>query len=236
MNDMVLTRPVNNRNCLLQEAMLSTTIRLPSLTQQGKSSSKLPRARGERKKKQQWMTQISLMVKSPQCSVMPRLCLGKLLQFSVIVKNQAVYCWLPPATAWQSMFKQLHRAHSHNERGFSFTNAEVLCWSGMVIPSGGQGGKGGKTGRRAMGVWARGLLQAEWRPRDGWGSATPSNIAASFPIGCTLHSAGKDFMLCIVCQNTFRKAAAGKAPYTAYCITFWKSVEGDMAGEAHRST
>lgn len=51
----------------------------------------------------------------------------------------------------------------------------------MVIPSGGQGGKGGKTGRRAMGVWARGLLQAKWRPRDGWGSATPSNTAASFP-------------------------------------------------------
>lgn len=87
-----------------------------------------------------------------------------------------------------------------------------------------------------MGTRTRGLLQAEWWPKDGWGLATPRSIAASFPIGCTLYSAGKDCSLCIVCQNTWRKAAAGKAPYIAYFITCCKNLEGDMVGQAHRST
>lgn len=43
------------------------------------------------------------------------------------LKNQAVYCCMPPATAWQSMFKQLHRVYYHNEQGFTFINVEVLC-------------------------------------------------------------------------------------------------------------
>lgn len=42
-------------------------------------------------------------------------------------KNQAVYCRMPPATAWQSTSKQSHRAYYHSKQEFPFTNAEVLC-------------------------------------------------------------------------------------------------------------
>lgn len=92
-------------------------------------------------------------------------------------------------------------------------------------------------GRQAkMDTWTRGLLPAAWWPRDGRGSATPSSIAVSFPTGCTLNEAGKDFTLCIVCQNTCRKAAAGKASYIAYFITFYRNLEGDVVRQAHMST
>lgn len=87
-----------------------------------------------------------------------------------------------------------------------------------------------------MSAQVRGLLQAEWWPRDGWGSATPSSIPSSFPIGCILNSARKDFTLYVACQNTCRKAAARKAIYIAYFITFYKNLEGDVVGLAHRFT
>lgn len=43
------------------------------------------------------------------------------------LKNQAVYCRMPPATAWQSTSKQSHRAYYHNKWEFSSTNPEDLC-------------------------------------------------------------------------------------------------------------
>lgn len=71
-----------------------------------------------------------------------------------------------------------------------------------------------------MGAWTRELLQAEWWPRGGQGSAPLSTIAAASLIGCIINSAGKDFMRCIVCQNTCKQAEAGKVPYIVYFITF----------------
>lgn len=112
---------------------------------------------------------------------------------------------MPPATAWQSTSKQSHRAYYHNKREFSFTNPEVLHWYHYPQPK-----ARGKTERREMSAWTRDFTQAEWWPRWEQGSAPLSTIAASSLISCIIISAGKDFMGCIVCQNTCRKAEAVK--------------------------
>lgn len=62
---------------------------LPQSWQGQKERGRKKKPTNKNKRSSEWvLTQIPLMViKSPQCSVMPRLCLGKLLQFSAMVTS-----------------------------------------------------------------------------------------------------------------------------------------------------
>lgn len=103
------------------------------------------------------LTQISLMAKSPQHSMMPRLCLGKLLQFPTMVTCSKIRLFA--ATAWQSTFS--YSGHTVIMNGaFHLQIQKCRAEEASLSPVAG-GGRGGKTGRREVGTWARGVLQAK---------------------------------------------------------------------------
>lgn len=124
---------------------------------------------------------------------------------------------MPPAT-WQSTSKQSHRAYYHNKP----RSAALELYPCR------QSKAGGKTRRREMGAWRRELLQAEWWPRGGQGSAPLSTIAASSLIGCIINSAGEDFMGCTACQNTCKHQKLVK-----YHLLFISSHSACELGKGH---
>lgn len=93
------------------------------------------------------LTQISLMAKSPQCSMMPRLCLGKLLQFPTTVTCSKIRLFA--ATAWQSTFS--YSGHTVIMNGaFHLQIQKCRAEEASLSPVAG-GGRGERQGEEHMG-------------------------------------------------------------------------------------
>lgn len=92
-------------------------------------------------------------------------------------KNWAVYCWMPPATTWQRISRELHRVYYHNEQGFSLTNPEVLCWSGTIVPK--SAGEEGENQREETDTLSP-SRQSSSQGKDGY-CVPPSHTAATLP-------------------------------------------------------
>lgn len=181
------------------------------------------------------LTHISLLVKSPQCSVMPKLCLGKLLQFSAIVTSSKI----------RQFTAECHlllpgKAQSKNYTGhIIITNRAFhlqICWSVVVIPSEGWGEKGERQGEER---WAHG--QEGFSRQNGGqgtdGAQLPQTLLLHFFLQAAHLAQQKRISRCGVSV----KARAEKQQLVKHHILlisphFSKNMEGDVVGEAHRST